>query len=190
VAAQANGFWNWNVLAFFPLGFIAATMYYIGGLAETNRAPFDLPEAETELIGGYHTEYGSMKWAMFFLAEYANMTNVAALLVTLYFGGWHSPIPIQLFPDGSIPSALGSIFWFVFKIFIVMVVYIWLRATLPRLRYDRLMGFTWKVMLPVALVNVLLIAAILTFRYQTAPARPAALPNAPATAPAGPVDND
>jgi len=165
VASQDGGFWHWNFIVWGPIGFAAALMYYTCGVAETNRAPFDLPEAETELIGGYHTEYGSMKWAMFFLGEYANMVNVSAILITVFFGGWMSPIPVQLFPDGSILSAMGSIFWFVAKIFVVIMVYLWLRATLPRLRYDRLMGFAWKGLLPAALVNVLLAALVLTLCY-------------------------
>jgi len=165
VDAQSGGFWRWTMFMLPPLGFIAALMYYTCGVAETNRAPFDLPEAESELIAGYHTEYGGMKFAMFFLAEYANMLNVSAIFTTLFWGGWHSPIPIQIFPDGSLPSALGSIFWFFLKVFVIIVIYMWLRATLPRLRYDRLMAFTWKFLLPVALVNLLLTAAWLTIRY-------------------------
>jgi NADH-quinone oxidoreductase subunit H len=167
VASQDGGFWHWNFLVWGPVGFLAALMYYTCGVAETNRAPFDLPEAETELIGGYHTEYGSMKWAMFFLGEYANMVNVSAILVTVFFGGWLSPIPVTLFPDGSILSALGSVFWFIFKIFAVIMVYLWLRATLPRLRYDRLMGFAWKRMLPASLILVLFAALILTLGYDS-----------------------
>src|SRR5262249_21187045 len=101
VESQRGGFWNWGIVQFFPMGLVAGLMYYTCGVAETNRAPFDLPEAETELVAGYHTEYGSMKWAMFFLGEYANMVNVSAILVTIFFGGWMSPIPVQIVPEGS-----------------------------------------------------------------------------------------
>jgi NADH-quinone oxidoreductase subunit H len=165
VESQNGGFWQWNVFIFGPFGFIAGLMYYICGIAETNRAPFDLPEAEAELVAGYHTEYSSMKFAMFFLAEYANMLNVSAILVTIFWGGWLSPFPWKIFPDGSVLSALGSIFWFSLKVGTVIFVYMWLRATLPRLRYDRLMAFAWKFLLPVALVNLLVIAIILTFAF-------------------------
>lgn len=165
VASQDGGIWHWTFLVWFPLGLIAAVMYYICGIAETNRAPFDLPEAETELVAGYHTEYSSMKFAMFFMAEYANMVNVAAIFVTLFWGGWTSPFPWRIFAEGSIGSALGGLFWFVFKVALIIGLYIWIRATVPRLRYDRLMAFTWKGLLPVALVNILLIATILTLFF-------------------------
>jgi NADH-quinone oxidoreductase subunit H len=172
VGSQEGGFWNWSAfsveMGVIP-GLVAFVVYMICGIAETNRAPFDLPEAETELVAGYHTEYSSMKFAMFFLAEYANMLNVSAVATTLFLGGWHGPIPIQIAPPGSWPAALGGIFWFVLKIFLIILFYMWLRATLPRLRYDQLMRFTWKGLVPVALVNIMLIAAILTAAY---PARP------------------
>ncbi len=166
VKSQDGWFWNWNLFALFPLGLIAGTMYYICGVAETNRTPFDLPEAESELVAGYHTEYSSMKFAMFFLGEYANMLNVSAILTTLFFGGWLSPIPLQIFPAGHPLSALGSLFWFTAKCLFWIAVYIWLRATLPRLRYDRLMAYTWKGLLPVGLIMVLVTAVWLTLRHQ------------------------
>ena len=140
----------------------------ICGIAETNRAPFDLPEAETELVAGYHTEYSSMKFAMFFLAEYANMVNVSAVATTLFLGGWQSPIPLSL-PVPPIMEALGGIFWFTLKIFLIILFYMWLRATVPRLRYDQLMKFAWKGLVPVALANIMLIATILTLAYQARP---------------------
>jgi len=127
-----------------PLGFI---IYFISAIAETNRAPFDLPEAETELVAGYHTEYSGMKFAMFFMAEYINMITVSAIATTLFLGGWHGPLDLA---DGP--------WWFFIKVFILMCVFIWLRATLPRLRYDRLMNFGWKVLLPLALLNIVLTA--------------------------------
>ncbi len=121
-----------------PLGFV---IYFICALAETNRAPFDLPEAETELVAGFHTEYSSMKFAMFFMAEYANMITVAALATTLFLGGWLGPI---------LPSPV----WFIGKVFLLLFLFIWLRATLPRFRYDQLMQFGWKRLLPLALLNI------------------------------------
>jgi NADH-quinone oxidoreductase subunit H len=133
-----------------PLGFI---LYLISGIAETNRAPFDLPEAETELVAGYHTEYSGMKFALFFMAEYINMITVSSIATTMYLGGYHGPFNIL---DGP--------WWFLLKILLLLFVYVWLRATLPRLRYDRLMNFGWKVLLPLALANVVLTAiGILVF---------------------------
>ncbi len=120
-----------------PLGFC---LYFCCALAETNRAPFDLPEAETELVAGFHTEYSSMKFAMFFMAEYANMITVSALATTLFLGGWLGPIG---------PSPV----WFLGKVFLLLFLFIWFRATLPRFRYDQLMQFGWKCLLPLALVN-------------------------------------
>jgi NADH-quinone oxidoreductase subunit H len=140
VAAQAH---EW----FFIPQFIGFLIYFICAVAETNRAPFDLPEAEGELVAGYHTEYSGMKWAMFQIAEYINIITVSALATTLYFGGWHGP------------SFLPSFIWFIIKVAIAIFVFMWLRATLPRLRYDQLMAFGWKVLLPVALANTLATAA-------------------------------
>jgi NADH-quinone oxidoreductase subunit H len=169
VESQGGGFWNWNFLGgdlFFVIpGIVAFCVYMLCGIAETNRAPFDLPEAETELVAGYHTEYSSMKFAMFFLAEYANMINVSAVATTLFLGGWHGPIPLQLAPAGSLLAVLGGIFWFTFKIFLIIIFYMWLRATTPRLRYDQLMKFTWKGLVPVSLATIMLIATVLTIRY-------------------------
>jgi NADH-quinone oxidoreductase subunit H len=127
-----------------PLGFI---IYFISAIAETNRAPFDLPEAETELVAGYHTEYSGMKFAMFFMAEYINMITVSSIATTLFLGGWHGPF-----------NLISGPWWFFLKVFILMCIYVWLRATLPRLRYDRLMNFGWRVLLPAALLNVVLTA--------------------------------
>jgi NADH-quinone oxidoreductase subunit H len=165
VNAQAGWFWNWNFLWWVVPGLLGFVIYLLCGIAETNRAPFDLPEAETELVAGYHTEYSSMKFAMFFLAEYANMLNVSAVATTLYLGGWHGPIPIQIAPAGSILAVLGGVFWFVFKIFLLILFYMWLRATTPRLRYDQLMKFTWKGLVPVSLLNIMLVAILLTIFY-------------------------
>lgn len=188
VATQDGGFWNWAAFnyKFLFLGFLAATTFLICGVAETNRAPFDLAEAETELIGGYHTEYGGMKWAMFFLGEYAAMLNVASLTITIFFGGWHAPYPEAFLTPGSLPYMLHGVAWFCLKSFLLMTFYIWLRGTLPRIRYDRLMDFAWKFLVPVTTANVLIVAGILTvFFPQQAPA--VLMP--PANAPNGPAGN-
>jgi NADH-quinone oxidoreductase subunit H len=129
-----------------PVAFI---IYMLSGIAETNRAPFDFPEAEQELVAGYHTEYSSMSFAMFFLAEYINMVTVAAVATNLFLGGWHGPF---------LPESLGWI-WFLLKVSAILFFYVWVRWTLPRFRYDQLMGFGWKVLLPVAVVNLLVTAA-------------------------------
>ncbi len=131
-----------------PLAFV---LYLISGLAEINRVPFDLPEAESELVAGYHIEYSGMKFAFFFLGEYVNMITVAAIATTLFLGGWHGPF-------GWNHPALGPI-WFLAKVVAVMLFFIWVRGTLPRFRYDQLMNFGWKVLLPLALLNIVLTAA-------------------------------
>jgi NADH-quinone oxidoreductase subunit H len=186
VDAQSGWFWNWAAFnpRFLFLGLLALIAFYICGLAETNRAPFDLPEAETELIGGYHTEYGGLKWSMFFLGEYAAMLNVSAVATTVFLGGWHAPYPdTLLFPQYSIGYMLQGILWFGLKIFAIIVLYIHLRATLPRLRYDQLMRFTWKGMLPGAVALVLAVAAIQTIAFPSDP--PAILAAPIATTPPG-----
>ena len=129
-----------------PLGFL---IYLTAGIAETNRAPFDFPEAEQELVAGYHTEYSSMSFAMFFLAEYINMVTVSAVATDLFLGGWHGPF---------LPESLGWI-WFLLKVTAILFFYVWMRWTLPRYRYDQLMHFGWKVLLPLAVVNLLATAA-------------------------------
>ena len=134
----------WNVIPQFPAFLIYAT----AALAETNRPPFDLPEAETELVAGYHTEYSGIKFAMFFLAEYLHTITVSAIAVTLFLGGWRGPV-------FHVVPWLWPFLWFVVKVFCMLFVYIWIRATVPRFRYDRLMGFGWKVLIPAGLVWVL-----------------------------------
>ncbi len=129
-----------------PLGFL---IYLTAGIAETNRAPFDFPEAEQELVAGYHTEYSSMSFAMFFLAEYVNMVTVSAVATDLFLGGWHGPF---------LPESLGWI-WFLIKVAALLFFYVWMRWTLPRYRYDQLMRFGWKVLLPLSVVNLLATAA-------------------------------
>jgi NADH-quinone oxidoreductase subunit H len=127
--------------------FVGLVIFFIGGTAETSRAPFDLPEAEQELVAGYHTEYSGMRWGLFQMAEYINLITLSGLMVTLFFSGWHGP------------WALGPI-WFVLKLLGVLFVFIWMRTTLPRLRYDQLMRFGWKVLLPAATINAVVTAAL------------------------------
>jgi NADH-quinone oxidoreductase subunit H len=129
-----------------PIGFL---IFMTAGIAETNRAPFDFPEAEQELVAGYHTEYSSMSFAMFFLAEYINMVTVSAVATDLFLGGWHGPF---------LPDSFGWI-WFVIKVGALLFFYVWMRWTLPRYRYDQLMAFGWKVLLPLSVVNLLVTAA-------------------------------
>jgi NADH-quinone oxidoreductase subunit H len=136
VEAQSEHWFIWTN----PVGFL---IYLITAFAETNRAPFDLPEAEQELTAGYHTEYGGMKFAMFFLAEYINILAVSAIAVTLFLGGWHGP--------GNIP-----VVWFLLKVAFFVFLFIWVRATLPRFRYDQLMSFGWKVLIPIATLNLII----------------------------------
>ena len=128
-------------------------IFMTAGIAETNRAPFDFPEAEQELVAGYHTEYSSMSFAMFFLAEYINMVTVSAVATDLFLGGWHGPF---------LPESLGWI-WFLLKVGAILFFYVWMRWTLPRYRYDQLMAFGWKVLLPVAVVNLLVTAAAVLY---------------------------
>ncbi|ORV45286.1 NADH-quinone oxidoreductase subunit H [Mycolicibacter engbaekii] len=140
----------------------AFLVYLTAMVGETNRAPFDLPEAEGELVGGFHTEYSSLKFALFFLAEYINMTTVSALAVTLFLGGWHAPFPFNLWPAAN--TGWWPLLWFTAKLWGFIFVYIWLRGTLPRLRYDQFMALGWKILIPVALTWVLLAAGMRSLR--------------------------
>ncbi len=160
---SAHGALSWNV--FGGLQFVAFFIYLMAAYAETNRAPFDLPEAESELVAGYHTEYSSMKFAMFFMAEYANMITVACVASLLFFGGPSSPFG-NLFPaiGGPIVQATLPIFWFVVKVFAFLLLYIWVRGTVPRFRYDQLMAFGWKFLLPLAMANIIITSLILALR--------------------------
>jgi NADH-quinone oxidoreductase subunit H len=159
-----GGFWSlggvrtflphWNVFVQ-PIGFL---VYFTAAIAETNRVPFDLPEGESELVGGFHTEYSSLKFAMFFMAEYANMVTVSCLATLLFFGGWHGPV----FGPAALRVFL-PVFWFGLKVLCFLFFYIWMRGTLPRFRYDQLMAFGWKFLLPVALLNVLATSLVIAW---------------------------
>jgi NADH-quinone oxidoreductase subunit H len=140
--------------------FIAFFIYLMAAYAETNRIPFDLPEAETELVAGYHTEYSSMKFAMFFMAEYVNMITVGCVATLVFFGGWHGPH----LPGPPLFQAILPVIWFSIKIFLFMFLYIWIRGTLPRFRYDQLMAFGWKFLLPLAIANVIVTSLVVALR--------------------------
>ena len=154
-----HGILSWNVFGGFQI--VAFFIYLISAYAETNRAPFDLVEAESELTGGYHTEYSSMKFAMFFMAEYANMITVGCVATLLFFGGWTSPFGNLLpAPHWIVIQALLPVFWFVIKVFFFVFLYIWVRGTTPRFRYDQLMGFGWKFLVPLAIANIIVASLI------------------------------
>ena len=146
-----------------PLGFF---LFSVSAIAETNRLPFDLPEAESELVAGFHTEYSGMRFAFFFMAEYINMLVVSAMVVTMFFGGWLPPFPnwlggaLNLGLDQIHPMVAG-VFWFSVKTFAFLLLYIWLRGTFPRYRYDQLMDLGWKWMIPLGVLNVLLTGGVL-----------------------------
>ena len=145
VHKQGQTFW------FFGPQFVGLLCFLFAGTAETSRAPFDLPEADTELVAGYHTEYGGMRWGLFQTAEYINLITLSALAVTLFFGGWHGPW-----------APLGPL-WFFLKLFLFVALFIWIRASVPRLRYDQLMSFGWKVLLPVATLNAVVTALVVVW---------------------------
>jgi NADH-quinone oxidoreductase subunit H len=162
IVEQQSGWYGmqWNIL-YQPLGFI---LYLIAAIAETNRVPFDLPEAETELVAGFHTEYSSIKFLLFFNAEYINMITVSMLATTLFWGGWNVPFAESLFGRGTFLFALVSVLGFFVKILAFLFFYIWLRGTLPRFRFDQLMDFGWKFLMPAAILNIILTA---TFVFLT-----------------------
>lgn len=149
--AQGGGIWKWFVVVQ-PVAFV---IYMICAIAETNRLPFDLPEAESELVAGFFTEYSGMRFAFFFLAEYANMILVSCIATVAFLGGWQAPLPML----GFIPP----IVWFLAKVYFLLFFYFWLRATVPRLRFDQLMAFGWKIMLPLALANILITSTVVYF---------------------------
>ena len=150
-AQQADAVW---FAAYQPLGLL---IFLVSGIAENNRAPFDLPEAESELVAGFHTEYSAMKFALFFMAEYVNMLTVSMLATTLFLGGWNGP--------GVASYPILGIFYFLIKIIFFLFLYIWLRGTLPRFRFDQLMNFGWKFLLPVAILNIIITATVGFFVY-------------------------
>jgi len=156
VAYQSDHLWN-----ALPL-FVSFGVYLIAMVGETNRAPFDLPEAESELVGGFHTEYSSMKFALFFLAEYVNMVTVSALATTLFLGGWRAPFPLSLWSGAN--SGWWPMLWFTAKVVLFIFGFVWLRGTLPRLRYDQFMHFGWKVLIPLNLAWILAITTMQVLR--------------------------
>lgn len=157
VAAQND---TWYVFLLLP----SFVVYLTAMVGETNRAPFDLPEAEGELVGGFHTEYSSLKFAMFMLAEYVNMTTVSALATTLFLGGWHAPWPISMI-DGA-NSGWWPLLWFTAKVWLFLFFFMWLRATLPRMRYDQFMAVGWKILIPVSLGWIMIVATTHTLQNQ------------------------
>jgi NADH-quinone oxidoreductase subunit H len=158
VQAQKGGFWHWHFLPLLPM----FVVFFISALAETNRAPFDLPEAEAELVSGYNVEYSSMTFAMFFLGEYANMILMSGMTAGLFLGGWHAPVDVA--PFTWVPGPI----WFILKIMAVLFGFLWVRATFPRYRYDQLMRLGWKVFLPLSLLFVVLTAGFL-FAFDMVP---------------------
>jgi NADH-quinone oxidoreductase subunit H len=182
VRAQAGGITHWYAVSgLFPM----FVVFFISGLAETNRIPFDLPEAEGELVAGYNVEYSSMSFAMFFLGEYANMLLMSAMTVTLFLGGWYSPFNLDIL--NAIPGGI----WFALKVFFLLVVMIWVRGTYPRYRYDQLMRLGWKVFLPLSLLWVVGTSGYLVYTNTVPNLEPPASLGAPATAPdAAPTEED
>ena len=156
---QAGGFWHWNLIG--GMQIIAFVVYLISAVAETNRLPFDLPEADSELVAGWMTEYSGMRFAFFFMAEYANMILVSCIASVLFLGGYNAPYPGTLLPDKL--SWIEGVAWFTVKVYAFLFLFFWLRATLPRLRYDQLMRFGWKVMLPLALGNIVITSIVVYF---------------------------
>ncbi|MEO5857585.1 MAG: NADH-quinone oxidoreductase subunit NuoH [Pyrinomonadaceae bacterium] len=159
INAQIRSPWKWNIIPQF-LGFV---VFLIAAFAETNRVPFDLPEAETELVAGFHTEYSALKFALFFMAEYVNMFTVSVMCVTLFLGGWYVPGLGKILEPGSVPYALVSHVAFIGKICGFLFLYIWVRGTLPRFRFDQLMNFGWKFLLPLGIANIILTVVVVYF---------------------------
>jgi NADH-quinone oxidoreductase subunit H len=159
IYAQTNSVFRWFIIPQF-IGFV---VFLIAAFAETNRVPFDLPEAETELVAGFHTEYSALKFALFFMAEYVNMFTVSVMCTVLFLGGWYVPGLSHIFEVGSIPYALVSHVLFIGKICAFLFLYIWVRGTLPRFRFDQLMNFGWKFLLPLGLLNVIVTIIVVYF---------------------------
>ncbi len=163
VQGQAGGLQQWYLWPLFPLFIV----YLISGVAETNRAPFDVAEGESEIVAGFHVEYSGMAFAVFFLAEYANMILVATLTVLMFLGGWQSPLPPAWLPDNIILHSLlgGGFHWLIFKVLFVLFLFLWFRATFPRYRYDQIMRLGWKVFIPVTLVWIVVIGGVMQTQY-------------------------
>ncbi len=155
VSSQQQGWYVWLL----PVSFL---VYCVAMVGETNRAPFDLAEAEGELVGGFNTEYSSMRFGLFFLAEYINMINVSAIATTLFLGGWQAPWPISALPFAN--TGYWTLLWFFIKVLLIMFVFVWLRGSLPRIRYDQFMSIGWKVLIPVSLVWIVLVGAVRVLR--------------------------
>jgi NADH-quinone oxidoreductase subunit H len=160
VARQHGAALAWNWFWLFPL----LLVYFIAGIAETNRAPFDVAEGESEIVAGFHVEYSGIAFALFFLAEYANMILISALTSVFFLGGWLSPVEGYAWLGGNTLLGLPGTHWLVLKIFLLLCVFLWLRATFPRYRYDQIMRLGWKVLIPVTLVWIAVEALMLTFR--------------------------
>ncbi len=160
---------SWFAISLLP----SFLIYVISMVGETNRAPFDLPEAEGELVGGFHTEYSSLKFALFFLAEYVNLITVSAVATTLFLGGWRAPWPISAINGGMFNTGWWPMLWFIAKLLGFIFLFIWLRGTLPRLRYDQFMHFGWKVLIPISLVWIVIVAVMRTMVIQPDLAGPA-----------------
>jgi NADH-quinone oxidoreductase subunit H len=167
VAQQQGGFLSWNWFWLFPL----FVVYAISGVAETNRAPFDVAEGESEIVAGFHVEYSGMAFALFFLAEYANMILIAGLMAVFFFGGWLSPFDGYLAADNALRQVpvLGLLIgdgthWLAFKMFLALTVFLWLRATFPRYRYDQIMRLGWKALIPVTIVWIAVEGVMVWFK--------------------------
>ncbi len=152
VRTQAGGFWNWNFF-YLPVGPIWFFIFIIAGTAEINRIPFDLAEDEGTLAAGFHTEYSGMRFSFFMLAEYIALVSISVLSVVLFFGGWNAPVNIEI---PLVPVAFIWVFWFVLKTAVFIYIFMWVRFTLPRYRYDQLMNIGWKILIPISLVNILI----------------------------------
>jgi NADH-quinone oxidoreductase subunit H len=163
VSKQAGGFWHWNIFAGFPLLAIAFLGLLTAGLAEINVTPFDIMEAESELVAGFNTEYSGMKFALFFLAEFAASFTLAAIIVTLFLGGFNPPLPILGAQLTGWWLSFVSALWFIIKCWVIVLLILWIRSTLPRVRMDQLMNLSWKALIPVGLVNLLATGAYVAF---------------------------
>lgn len=159
VIKQSGGLWHWYAIPLLPLFLV----YWVSGLAETNRAPFDVAEGESEIVAGFHVEYGGMAFALFFLAEYANMAFISILAALFFLGGWLSPFEGVALPSGLSWLAAPSIFWLLAKMSFFLFLYLWIRATVPRYRYDQIMRLGWKVLIPTTLVWLVVIGLAIQF---------------------------